>query len=58
MEKCEKCGCKKGHKMSCPTQKQTIVVPKFLNPDDVKNWGFGEKYIFDMLNDIVNGKIK
>lgn len=58
MEKCDKCGCKKGHKMSCSTQKKTIVVPKFENEADKNNWGFGEKYLFDMLNNIVNGKEK
>jgi hypothetical protein len=26
MEKCDKCGCKKGHKMSCPTQKITVMI--------------------------------
>jgi hypothetical protein len=26
MEKCDKCGCKKGHKMSCPTQKIVINI--------------------------------
>lgn len=58
MEKCSKCGQKKGvHKMSCETRK-IVVTPKFLDPNDIKHWGFGEEYIFKMLNDIVNGKIK
>ena len=26
MEKCDKCGCKKGHKISCPTQKSTVYL--------------------------------
>jgi hypothetical protein len=26
MEKCDKCGCKKGHKMSCPTQKIVVMI--------------------------------
>jgi hypothetical protein len=54
MEKCGKCGLEKGHKMSCPTQKTTIVVPEFSNPEDIKHWGDKEKMLFDMLNTVIN----
>lgn len=56
MEKCDKCGCEKGHKMSCPTQKIVIVSPQFANQEDEKHWGDKEKLLFKILNEIVNGK--
>lgn len=59
MKKCDKCGQKKGvHKMSCEIKKKVLIVPKILNKEDEKHWGFGEESIFNMLNDIVNGKLK
>lgn len=59
MKKCKKCGQKKGvHKMSCETQKKVLIVHDFINKEYEKHWGFGEESIFNMLNDIVNGKLK
>jgi hypothetical protein len=56
MEKCDKCGLKKGHKMSCPTQKIVIVSPQFANHEDKKKWGKNEKLLFDIMNIIANKK--
>lgn len=59
MAKCKQCGQKEGvHKMSCESRKQVVIEPEFLNKEDDRHWGFGEKLIFKMLNDIVNGKLK
>lgn len=59
MKKCKKCGQKDGvHKMSCETRKQVVVKPEFLNKEDDEHWGFREKYIFEIINNIVNGNLK
>ena len=53
MKKCKQCGQKDGvHKMSCESKKQFIVFQQ-LSDEGV----IGDKNIFKMLNDIVNGKL-